>query len=78
MEKAKSAMAAAVSLVSCQLKCPEPKTTLTIWALKIIIKTEAVIDQKRICRTAIVVCSRNSFFLSRAKSLAKVGKAATL
>ena len=77
MEKAKSAMAAAVSLVSCQLKCPEPKTTLTIWALKIIIKTEAVIDQKRICRTAIVVCSRNSF-LSRAKSLAKVGKAATL
>ena len=63
MEKANIAMAAAVNLVSCQLNCPEPKTTLTICALKTIIKADAAIDQKIICLTAIAVCSRNSFFI---------------
>ena len=46
IEKANIAMVAAVSLVSCQPKFPEPKTTRTICALKTIIKAEAVIDQK--------------------------------
>ena len=68
IEKANIAMVAAVSLVSCQPKFPEPKTTRTICALKTIIKAEAVIDQKIICLAAIVVCSKNSLFCCSRKA----------
>ena len=54
-------------------KLPRAETTLTICALKTIIKADAAIDQKIICLTAIAVCSEIPFLLFT-KSLAKVGK----